>query len=63
MLIFAATAFSHRTAVESLPHALRLGELLTSPGIVVMDAGRSGNQRQNHQQKRSAKVKGVAASS
>src|ERR1019366_4592242 len=44
-LVFAASALSNGTAIESLPHAFRFGKLLTGPGVVVMDAGRCGNQR------------------
>ena len=62
-LIFAAGALRLRTAVQSLPHALRFGELLTSPRIVVVDASRRGNQRRQHQQQHDAKAKGAAASS
>jgi hypothetical protein len=62
-LVFAASALSSRTPIESLTHAIRLSELLARPGVIVVDAGRCGNQRQQHEHQRCAKAKGAAASS
>ncbi len=62
-LVFAASTLSSGTAIERLPHAFRLAELLTSPIIVVMDASPCGRQRQDRQKERHAEAKGAAASS
>ena len=62
-LIFAASALARGAAVESLPHALRFGELLTSPRIVVQNARRGAHHRQQNEQQRCAKANGAAASS